>query len=162
MRVFTDWMDRKYLSQVLDIERDTAPKNGSWDENDFLRELAGPNVMGKIALGVEDSVLGFIIYEVESYKFHILHMGLNPTLTVADTYVVGHALLKDLTDKVQYGKRSAITFGCREGSVILQKMLSAEGFKAFKVLREHFIDTGEDSYLFKYERVTAPLTIECD
>ena len=155
MQVYTDVMDRKHLPQIIAIEQDTAEPLALWAEEDFLRELAGPNTTGRVALGAADEVLGFIVYEVCTKKFHILHLGVSPQVEAALYFMVIQLLLSDLTKKVQSGGRVAVTFSVRERNVALQKVLAKCGFHAFKVRRGFFVDTDEDAFLFKFEREVA-------
>lgn len=149
-----DWMCHKHLGQVLRIEGLTAPPNGQWSEADFLRELRENNCAGAVVLN-GNNVIAFVVYRILSNRIHVMHMAVSPQLHSQQWVEVGTLIVEELKEKLRPGKRNSITFIVRESALALQKLLSfPNGFTATKVLRQHFIDTDEDGYIFEFSLPT--------
>ena len=134
-------------SSVCRIENETASPGTRWSEDDFLRELSNKNTIGQVA-HVNGEVVGFMFYNVEEKKIHLIHM------SVAKAYQrkgIGSAMLDKLKAKLTLGRREAITVAVRETLLPAHLFLKKNKFLAFKVKEKAFVDTEEAAYLFKFE-----------
>lgn len=144
LRVHIRWMIRRDMTEVLQIE--DASHDYPWSEEDFLRALRQRNCIGMVAeLG--DKVVGFMIYELHKSKLHILNFAVHPNLR---RRAVGTQMVKKLIGKLSSHRRNAITLEVRERHLDLQLFFRQVGFKATRVIREYFDDSGEDAYLMHY------------
>lgn len=144
LRVHIRWMIRRDMPEVLHIEQESY--DYPWMEEDFLRCLRQRNCIGMVAeLG--EKVVGFMIYELHKWKLHILNFAVHPEYRRQH---IGQQMIKKLMSKLSSHRRTSITLEVRETNLTSQLFYRNVGFKAVKVMREHFEDTGEDAYLMQY------------
>lgn len=138
------WMIRRDLASILRIE---STQQSPWSEEDFLSELRKRDVIGMVA-DIKGEIAGYIVYQLQNMRFVITK------LVVAQEWQgcgVGRLLLSRLIKKLSRDRRSCIAMYVRETSLPLQQFLRAMGFKASKVVREHFDDSGEDAFVMEYK-----------
>jgi [ribosomal protein S18]-alanine N-acetyltransferase len=152
-RVHIRWMIRRDMPDVLRIEHGSY--DYPWTEEDFLRCLRQRNCIGMVAEQGE-RVVGFMIYELHKTKLHILDFAVHPA---QQREGIGAQMIQKLASKLSSHRRTAITLEVRETNLAGQQFFRAAGFKATKVLRERFDDTGEDAYLLQY-RYEEPAELE--
>ncbi|HVJ79591.1 MAG TPA: ribosomal protein S18-alanine N-acetyltransferase [Planctomycetia bacterium] len=155
VRVHIRWMIRRDMPEVLQIEEDSY--DHPWSEEDFLRCLRQRNCIGMVAeLG--EKVVGFMIYELHKSKLHVLNFAVSPEHRRRG---IGAQMIQKLVTKLSSHRRTAITLEVRETNLAAQLFFRGAGFKAVRVMREFFDDTGEDAYLLQYRfAATAPVETE--
>jgi ribosomal-protein-alanine N-acetyltransferase len=153
LRVHIRWMIRRDMPEVLQIEEDSY--DYPWSEEDFLRCLRQRNCIGMVAeLG--EKVVGFMIYELHKNKLHILNFAVHPSYRRQH---IGAQMIQKLVSKLSSHRRTSITLEVRETNLTAQVFFRDAGFRAVRVVREYFEDTGEDAYLLQY-RYTTPVGVE--
>src|SRR5437868_6907099 len=144
VRVHIRWMIRRDMPEVLQTEQESFEY--SWSEEDFLRCLRQRNCIGMVAEQGE-KVVGFMIYELHKAKLHILNFAVHPTCRRAG---VGSQMVAKLISKLSSHRRTRITLEVRETNLPAQLFFRSQGFKAVRVLRAYYEDTGEDAFLMQY------------
>jgi ribosomal-protein-alanine N-acetyltransferase len=144
VRVHIRWMIRRDMPEVLQTEQESFEY--SWTEEDFLRCLRQRNCIGMVAEQGE-KVVGFMIYELHKSKLHILNFAVNP---VQRRCHVGCQMVAKLISKLSSHRRTRITLEVRETNLTAQLFFRSQGFKAVRVLRNFYEDSGEDAFLMQY------------
>jgi ribosomal-protein-alanine N-acetyltransferase len=144
VRVHIRWMIRRDMPEVLQTEQESFEY--SWTEEDFLRCLRQRNCIGMVAEQGE-KVVGFMIYELHKNKLHILNFAVHPGFR---RYGVGAQMVAKLVSKLSSHRRTRITLEVRETNLSAQLFFQKQGFKALRVLRSFYEDSGEDAYLLQY------------
>jgi ribosomal-protein-alanine N-acetyltransferase len=143
-RVHIRWMIRRDMPEVLHTEQESF--EFAWTEEDFLRCLRQRNCIGMVAEQGE-KVIGFMIYELHKAKLHILNFAVAPCYRRGG---VGAQMVSKLVSKLSSHRRTRITLEVRETNLPAQLFFKSQGFKAVKVLRAFYEDSGEDAYLLQY------------
>ena len=138
------WMIRRDMPEVMAIEGQSF--EFPWSDEDFVRCLRQRNCIGMVAEQGE-KVVGFMIYELHKAKLHILNFAVNPTCRKAG---VGAQMVQKLISKLSSHRRTRITLEIRESNLAAQLFFSKQGFRAVRVLRSYYEDSGEDAYLLQY------------
>ena len=140
----TRWMIKRDMEEVLEIEEKSF--DFPWEESDFISYLRSSIVVGKVAENNE-SVVGFLIYELHKYQVYILNIAVDPLLR---RYGVGSCLIDGLIRKLTLRRRNRIVLNVRETNLSAQLFFRALGFRATAVLRNLYEETREDAYLMEY------------
>lgn len=144
VRVHIRWMIRRDMPEVLRTEQESF--EFSWTEEDFLRCLRQRNCIGMVAEQGE-KVVGFMIYELHKSKLHILNFAVNPGQRRGG---IGGQMVSKLIGKLSSHRRTRITLEVRETNLAAQLFFQKQGFRAVRVLRSYYEDTGEDAFLMQY------------
>ena len=144
VRVHIRWMIRRDMPEVLQTEQESFEY--SWTEEDFLRCLRQRNCIGMVAEQGE-RVVGFMIYELHKAKLHILNFAVHPQFRRAG---IGAQMVAKLISKLSSHRRTRITLEVRETNLAAQLFFRAQSFRAIKVLRAFYEDSGEDAFLMQY------------
>ena len=144
VRVHIRWMIRRDMPEVLAIEH--ASSEFPWCEEEFLRVLRQRNCIGIVA-EFGERVVGFMIYELHKAKLHILNFAVHPR---ARRLGVGGQMVGKLIGKLSSHRRTRITLEVRETNLAAQLFFQKQGFRALRVLRSYYEDTGEDAFLMQY------------
>jgi len=144
VRVHIRWMIRRDMPEVLQAERESF--EFSWSEEDFLRCLRQRNCIGMVAEQGE-KVVGFMIYELHKSRLNILNFAVSPA---SRRVGIGAQMVAKLISKLSSHRRTRITLEVRETNLPAQLFFSSQGFKAVRVLRAFYEDSGEDAYLMQY------------
>src|SRR5947208_3372161 len=155
MRVHIRWMIRRDMPEVLQTEQESFEY--AWTEEDFLRCLRQRNCIGMVAEQGE-KVVGFMIYELHKSKLHILNFAVHPNCRRLG---VGAQLVQKLISKLSTHRHTRITLEVRETNLVAQLFFQKQGFKAVRVLRSYYEDTGEDAFLMQY-KITEDVPEEAD
>jgi ribosomal-protein-alanine N-acetyltransferase len=59
-------------------------------------------------------------------------------------------MIAKLVGKLSNQRRNRIALSVRETNLTAQLFFRVTGFRAVEVIREHYLDTGEDAYLMNY------------
>lgn len=142
------WMGREHLPHVLRIEGESFAS--PWSEEDFLRELRRRQVAGLAALvkcpGGEQAV-GYLVYERERRAVRVLNLAVDARVRRLGAAT---ALLATLASKMERHQRWRVLAHVRESNTGAQLFLKAMDFRALRVDRGFYLDTGEDGYEFEY------------
>jgi ribosomal-protein-alanine N-acetyltransferase len=144
-RVHIRWMIRRDMPEVLAIEH--ASFEYPWCEEEFLRVLRQRNCIGMVAEQGE-KVVGFMIYELHKAKLHILNFAVHPSWRRSG---VGSQMVAKLISKLSSHRRTRITLEVRETNLPAQLFYQKQGFRAVRVLRSYYEDSGEDAFLMQYK-----------
>jgi [ribosomal protein S18]-alanine N-acetyltransferase len=144
LRVHIRWMIRRDMPEVLQAEQESF--EFSWTEEDFLRCLRQRNCIGMVAEHGE-KVVGFMIYELHKSKLHILNFAVSPSCRRTG---VGSQMVAKLISKLSSHRRTRITLAVRETNLVAQLFYRSQGFRATRVLRAYYEDSGEDAFLMQY------------
>ena len=144
LRVHIRWMIRRDMPEVLQIEQESF--DFAWTEEDFLRCLRQRNCIGMVAEHGE-KVVGFMIYELHKSKLHILNFAVNGQHRRMG---IGSQMVAKLIGKLSSHRRTRITLAVRETNLPAQLFFRTQEFKALKVLRNYYEDSGEDAFLMQY------------
>ena len=144
VRVHIRWMIRRDMPEVLQTEQQSF--EFAWTEEDFLRCLRQRNCIGMVAEQGE-RVVGFMIYELHKARLHILNFAVHPQYRRVG---VGAQMVGKLVSKLSSHRRTKITLEVRETNLSAQLFFRTQGFKAVRVLRGFYEDSGEDAFLMQY------------
>jgi [ribosomal protein S18]-alanine N-acetyltransferase len=147
-RVHIRWMIRRDMPEVLQTEQKSFEY--SWNEEDFLRCLRQRNCIGMVAEQGE-KVVGFMIYELHKAKLHILNFAVHPGYRRTG---IGTQMVVKLIGKLSNHRRTRITLAVRERNLAAQLFFRSQGFRAVRVLRSYYEDSGEDAFLMQYAFAT--------
>ena len=144
VRVHIRWMIRRDMPEVLQTEQESF--EFAWTEEDFLRCLRQRNCIGMVAEQGE-KVVGFMIYELHKSKLHILNFAVSPSHRRTG---IGGQMVAKLISKLSNHRRTRITLEVRETNLAAQLFFRSQGFRATRVLRAYYEDSGEDAFLMQY------------
>ena len=144
VRIHIRWMIRRDMVEALAIEAESF--EFPWSEEDFIRCLRQRNCIGMVAEQV-DKVVGFMIYELHKSKLHILNFAVHPA---SRRHGIGKQMVAKLISKLSSHRRTRITLAVRETNLPAQLFFRAQGFRAMRVLRTYYEDSGEDAFLMQY------------
>ena len=144
VRVHIRWMIRRDMPEVLQTEQESFEY--AWTEEDFLRCLRQRNCIGMVAEAGE-KVVGFMIYELHKSKLHILNFAVHPSWRRSG---VGSQMVAKLISKLSSHRRTRITLEVRETNLGAQLFFRSLSFRAVRVLRGFYADSGEDAFLMQY------------
>jgi ribosomal-protein-alanine N-acetyltransferase len=148
VRVHIRWMIRRDMPEVLQTEQESF--EFAWTEEDFLRCLRQRNCIGMVAEQGE-KVVGFMIYELHKSKLHVLNFAVSPNWRRGG---IGAQMVAKLISKLSNHRRTRITLEIRETNLQAQLFFRAQGFRATRVLRGYYEDTGEDAFVMEYRFAT--------
>lgn len=144
VRIHIRWMIRRDLAEVMRTE--LASFEYSWNEEDFLRCLRQRNCIGMVA-EQGDRIVGFMIYELHKNKLNVLNFAVAPHIRRQG---VGSQMCQKLIAKLQSHRRSKVTLAVRESNLPAQLFFKGHGFKANKVLKSYYEDSGEDAFSMEF------------
>lgn len=143
-KVHIRWMIRRDMPEVLTTE--LASFEYSWTEEDFLRCLRQRNCIGMVA-ETDDRVIGFMIYELHKTRLHVLNFAVHPAARKSG---IGAMMVTKLVTKLTTHRRQKITLAVRERNLTAQMFFRGHDFRAVKVLRSYYEDSGEDAFQMEY------------
>jgi len=155
-RIHIRWMIRRDMPEVLGAEHESF--EFSWTEEDFLRCLRQRNCIGMVAEH-DEHVVGFMIYELHKTKLHILNFAVAPKFRRLG---IGKQMVGKLLGKLSSHRRTRVTLAVRETNLTAQLFFRSMTFRAEKVLRSYYEDSGEDAFLMQYRIHTAAGLEEVD
>ena len=144
VQVHIRWMIRLHMADVLAAERQSFEY--AWTEDDFLRCLRQRNCIGMVAEH-QDRIVGFMIYELHMSRLHVLNFAVAPEFRRTG---VGAQMVGKLVGKLSSHRRNKVTLAVRERNLDAQVFFRHQDFKATRVLRNYYEDSGEDAFLMEY------------
>src|SRR5207247_10520361 len=94
-----------------------------------------------------EEAVGFIMLELHKHKPHIVNVALQPAWRRLG---VGAQRVAQLISKLSSHRRTRITLEVRETNLSAQLFFHKQEFKAVRVLRAFYEDSGEDAFLMQY------------
>jgi ribosomal-protein-alanine N-acetyltransferase len=156
LKVHIRWMIRRDMSEVLSIEKGSFSK--PWQEEDFLTCLRNRNVIGMVA-EIREQVVGYMIHELHNNHLTIVNFAVDPDRR---RQAIGSQMIAKLVSKLASHRRTGINLVVRETNVDMQLFLRNQGFRATKVLRSYYDDSGEAGYEMWYRLAASPdQDVEC-
>jgi ribosomal-protein-alanine N-acetyltransferase len=144
VKVHIRWMIRRDMPEVLQAERQSFEH--PWTEEDFLQCLRQRNCIGMVA-EQNDRVIGYMIYELHKNRLHVLNFAVAPQ---ARRTGVGTQMVHKLFGKLSSHRRAKLTLAVRERNLAAQLFFRALDFKATRVMRNYYEDSGEDAFLMEF------------
>jgi [ribosomal protein S18]-alanine N-acetyltransferase len=144
LKVHIRWMIRRDMPEVMQTEEDSF--DYSWTEEEFLKCLRQRNSIGMVA-EYADKVVGFMIYELHKARLHLINFAVAPAYRRLG---VGSQMVTRLVAKLSSHRRNRITLAIRETNLNAQLFFRQQHFRAMKVLRGYYQDSGEDAFLMQF------------
>ena len=144
LRTVIRWMVRRDIPQVLKAEQECY--TSGWTEDDFLRCLRQCNCIGMVS-AIGDEVAGYMLYELDRSEIRLLNLAVVPAFRRQG---VGRQMVAKLIAKLSGNQRTRLTLDVRESNLDAQLFFRSLGFKAVRVTRAYYEDTGEDAYVMEY------------
>jgi ribosomal-protein-alanine N-acetyltransferase len=140
-------MIRLDMPEVLRIEADSF--EFPWLENDFIHYLRQRDTIGMVA-EVDDRVAGFMIYDLQKQKIHVLNFSVAPDFR---RLRIGSQMVAKLIAKLSLRRRRSIFLEIRETNLGAQLFFRENGFRAGPILYGHYKDYApeEPEYQMQYE-----------
>jgi ribosomal-protein-alanine N-acetyltransferase len=148
------WMIRRDMPEVLQAEQQSFEY--AWTEDEFLRCLRQRNCIGMIA-ECSERVVGYMIYELHKQKLHIMNFAVLPEFRRRG---IGSMMISKLYGKLSNHRRTKITLAVRETNLAAQLFFRHQGFKATRVVKGYYSDSGEDAFLMNFRLTTEIETLE--
>lgn len=150
------WMIRSDMPEVLDIE--SRCFEFPWREDDFIRCLRGRTCIGMVSEADCERIDGFMIYELHKTYLRIINFAVHPNHRRNS---IGAAMVEKLKRKIAGTQRKRLVVEVRETNLDAQLFFRSQGFRAIRVLRDHYEDTPEDAYVFQYRMPVASEVTTC-
>ncbi|MCK8816134.1 ribosomal protein S18-alanine N-acetyltransferase [Natroniella sulfidigena] len=134
-------MQKKYLGQILKIERETFAV--PWSKAAFKRELNTEHGYYIVGL-VGEQIIAYLGAWIVSYKAHLT------TLAISKNYrrqKIATELLRYLYAKLEARKIKMITLEVRMSNQTAQKLYRKEGFVSIGVREGYYSDNQEDALI---------------
>ncbi|OGZ65223.1 MAG: ribosomal-protein-alanine N-acetyltransferase [Candidatus Staskawiczbacteria bacterium RIFCSPHIGHO2_02_FULL_43_16] len=144
VRVHIRWMIRRDYPEVLQAEQ--LSFEHPWCEEDLLCCMRQRNCISMVA-EYGEKVVGFMIYELHKRKLHFLNFVVHPAWRRMG---VGAQMVAKMISKLSGHRRTRITLEVRETNLAAQLFFCKQEFRAVRVLRAFYEDSGEDAFLMEY------------
>lgn len=144
MAVEFSWIVRGDLPQVLEIER--ASFAFPWNEAELLEALLERGCVGVVA-ALHRQVTGFVLYETHPRSIEIVNLAVAPPMRRKG---VGRAIVDFLKEKLPHGGRNELRACVGDDSLEAQLFLQSQGFRATRILHNHFREHDGDAYVMTY------------
>lgn len=145
MEVQIRWLIRRDMPEVLAIEK--LCFDFPWVDEDFMCCLRQRNCIGMVATDSDNTISGFMVYELHKNRLHILNFAVHPEWRRSG---VGRQMIDRLKDKIHQQRRREILTEVRETNLVAQQFFREMRFRAITVLRDHYEDTDEDAYIMRF------------
>jgi ribosomal-protein-alanine N-acetyltransferase len=139
------WMILRDMPNILAIEKRAF--DFPWDEADFKTALKRRSCIGMVA-EEHEAIVGYFVYDLCDGFIHVLNLAVDPTHARRG---IGTKLITRLIEKISQQRRTRICMEVRESNLGAQLFLKNQGFVAQCIVKNHYCDTGEESYRFEYE-----------
>lgn len=133
--------------------RDAAPSIAvddsfdAWTEDDLRQCLRKRDRIGMVG-EIDDKVVSFMAYRLLENRIKVLRFAVYYDWRRQGC---GSAMIEKLKQKLSSQKRSEIIIPIRESNLQGQLFLKYHQFRARKIKRSYYEDTGEDAYLFVFD-----------
>ena len=137
-------MTRDDLDVVMAIEADAFPS--SWSRADFTACMDDSRCEARVAVR-GPAVVGLAVWEMRDGGLHVTNLAVDKDRRRQG---VGTRLVKHVTQLLDPSRCRYVYLEVREGNLPAQLFYRRLGFRATRVLRNHYPDTHEDGYLMEY------------
>lgn len=138
------WMIRRDLPEVSLIEQQSC--DYPWTEEEILRCLRDDSCIAMVAER-DEKVVGFMVYGLRKSFLEILKIAVHP---FCRRHGVGTQMVGCLKRKLSPYRRRHLDVSVRETNLGGHLFFRAMGFRAVRVVRGAFGDSGEDAYRMRY------------
>jgi len=135
---------RSDLGRIAELE--ALCYRAPWDENALLHHVRAHPVGITVHHGAV--LVGYALYQLRPRSIGICRLGVHPACWRRG---FGSALVAKLVSKLAPGRRTSATIVVRETNLQGQLFLRGRGFRAVKLVREAYADTGEDAIAMMYQ-----------
>ena len=132
------------LDAVMEIERGAFPS--SWRWADFVACIQTKGCEAHVAMR-GPTVVGFVVWEIRDGALHVMNLAVHSDQRRQG---IGTRLVKHVAQRLDPSRCGYACLEVRETNLTAQLFYRQLGFKARRVLRSHYPDTGEDAYLMEY------------
>ncbi len=142
LKVFIRCMIRRDLNEIFKIEQQSF--DYSWRMEDFVycqRKYPG------LVAEHKNKIVGFIIFEFNK-GVYVINFAVHPDYRRLG---VGRQIINKLVSNLQVYHHSNIKLNVRETNLVALNFFKSQHFRATKVIRNYYEDTGEDGYLMEYK-----------
>lgn len=150
IRLHIRWILSRDIEEVVSIEKMVSKACGGfptpWTEEEFLQTLRKTKCIGMVA-DHGDRIVGFIIYELQKVGLEIMKLAVHPRW---QRLGIGRRMVEKLIAKLPTHKRDRVWTDVRETNLVAQFFFRSLGFRAIEVLRNEFVDSGEDGFRMEF------------
>lgn len=140
------WMLRRDLPCVQRIEAEAF--EFPWTPDDWINHLTQRNVIGMVAEANDESIVGYMVYELHKHYLRLLNLAVDADLRRNG---VGAQLIAKLKGKLLHIPRRRLIAAVRETNVAAQVFFRAQGLRCVEVVRRECTVCAEDYYLFRFD-----------
>lgn len=139
------WMIRRDVEEIIVIEREqfTVP----WQEDDFVNTLRQRNTIGKVVEASDESIAGYIIYELHKSHLEIVNLAVSRQHKAQG---VASLMIGKLMAKLHRDRRTRIIVKVSDRNLEAQLFFKRRGFKATEINKDAW-GPGWDGYTMVYE-----------
>lgn len=138
------WLIARDLPDVLRIENECF--DIAWTRDDFMECLRTRNTIGMVA-EYKYNIVGFMAYRLFKSQLTLLNFAVDPLVARQG---VGTQMIKKLVDKLSHQRRNQLLCEVRETNLPACLFFRSQGFRCVSILKNHYDDTAEDAYVFRY------------
>lgn len=143
---FIRWCIRRDLDAVMEIEKSV---HDPWKQEWVIDCLREKDCIAMVA-EVDEKVLGYMLYRLKPSYLYLYRFGVHVDHRHSG---LGTQMLDKMKSKIIMStSRKSIRIDVREKNLDLQLFLKKCKFKAIRVLRNDWSDTGEDTYRFTFRK----------
>lgn len=143
-RVHIRWMIRRDMPETMAIEH--AAFDHPWTEGEILTNLRDRSCIGMVAEH-GGKVVGYMIYFLRKKHLEVKKLVIHPDYRRSG---IGHQMVGKLVGKLSNHRRPSLALLVRESNVDGLLFLRSQGFKAVRLARGAYDDTGEDGVDMRY------------
>lgn len=138
------WMIRRDMLDVMVIENLSYER--PWSEEEFLSFLRERNCIALIAEHGE-KVVGIMVYELMKPRIELANIAVHPAWRRTG---IAAKMIERLVRSLNQVRRNRISVNVRETNLASQLFFKSQGFRAVKVKRGFYDDSGEDAIRMVY------------
>ena len=146
LKVGFRWATPRDLPGIYEVEREGSEL--PWEESRFLAALNRPEARIMVA-EYGGRVAGFLLYEVLDDGLYIHRLAVR-------SFFRRRGVASQLFARVYFllstGVQRCVRLDVRESNLSAQLFFRSLGFRAVRIEKEFFSDTGEDAYRMQYRR----------
>jgi ribosomal-protein-alanine N-acetyltransferase len=140
------WMIDRDLHQIVPIEQSSFEFPWSYEE---LYACKWQRNIVPLVAEIGDLIVAYMFYELHKSYFGVPSIAVHPDFRRQG---IGRKMVTRLINRIpKTRRRRRIKLEVRETNVPAQLFYSNLGFRATKVLRKRYFETGEDAYEMVYE-----------
>lgn len=138
-------MSAQDLSQILEIENVSYPS--PWHKHIFELELKRPRTLQLVSKS-DEKVLGYLIAWMLYDEIHILNVAVHPDFRRNG---IAEQLINFTIEHFTVKGAQRVILEVRVNNAAAQKLYEKLGFKAFRIRKQYYTDTGEDALVMSLD-----------